>query len=156
MIALGISRPAKSFFYALVCSVGSVLGGAIGYLVGYLFFESVGSYLIELYGVQEAFNKVVAQYQENAFWVVAIAGFTPIPFFPFRFLVVMTGYPVWKYLLAVFLARTPRFYLLAFFGQMVPVPTGLLTALFVGMLAVVNIPALIKLLTSGRESKTPG
>jgi len=80
LIALAISVPAKSFRYALVCSVGSVLGGMFGYLIGLEFYDLVGRKIIEFYSLQEQYAAVKILYDQNAFLAIAIAGFTPIPY----------------------------------------------------------------------------
>lgn len=80
LIALALLLPRKAFGYALVCSVGSVLGGMFGYLIGLEFYEIVGRAIIEFYGVQQQYAEVQRLYMENAFAAIAIAGFTPIPY----------------------------------------------------------------------------
>jgi ribonucleoside-triphosphate reductase len=65
--------------------------------------------------------------------------------------VVITEYPRWKYLLAVFLSRAPRFYILAWIGDVFQPSRGILIAIFVGMLALVNIPAAVKIFGGKRE-----
>ena len=80
LIALAMSVPAKSFRYALVCSLGSVLGGMFGYLIGLEFYDLVGRKIIEFYSLQEQYAAVKILYDQNAFLAIAIAGFTPIPY----------------------------------------------------------------------------
>jgi hypothetical protein len=65
--------------------------------------------------------------------------------------VVLTEYPVWKYLVGVFLSRAPRFYLLALIGAYFEVPKLLLAAIFLAMLVGVNLPALSKVLASPED-----
>jgi len=85
LIALAVALPAKSFKYALICSIGSVLGGCFGYFIGYQFFEYIGSPIISFYNITDIFNAVSTQYQNNAFSAIAVAGFTPIPYKVFTF-----------------------------------------------------------------------
>ncbi|MCA1959377.1 MAG: hypothetical protein LDL33_01175, partial [Desulfomonile sp.] len=80
LIALAISIPAKSLSYALVCSVGSVLGGMGGYLIGYEFMEAIGNKIIAFYGFTDRWDMVGSLYNRYAAWAVGIAGFTPIPY----------------------------------------------------------------------------
>lgn len=80
LIALCISASKKSFKFALICSVASVLGGIFGYFIGFKFYELMGRRIIEFYGFQDYFNIVSKKYGENAFTAIAIAGFTPIPY----------------------------------------------------------------------------
>jgi ribonucleoside-triphosphate reductase len=67
----------------------------------------------------------------------------------------MTGYPVWKYLVGVFLSRAPRFYLLALLGAFFEVPKLLLGAIFLAMLVVVNLPSLARLLNGSGPGAHP-
>ena len=80
LMALAISAPRRAIFYALVCTAGSVTGGMAGDAIGHYAFDLVGQPIIEAYGIDEKFDLVGQQYQENAFAAIAIAGFTPIPY----------------------------------------------------------------------------
>lgn len=123
LVALGISLPARAFWYALVCSAGSVLGGCLGYLIGYGLFELVGRPIINFYGLWEEFNYVSARYNENAFLAVAIAGFTPIPYKLFTIAAGVCKINFITLVLASTLSRSSRFFaegaLIYFFGERV-------------------------------------
>src|SRR3972149_7082802 len=80
LIALAVALPAKSFRYAWICSAGSVLGGCFGYLIGYEFYEYVGRPIINFYNISDEFDTVRMYYQNNAFFWISVAGFTPIPY----------------------------------------------------------------------------
>ncbi|MFO7605532.1 MAG: VTT domain-containing protein, partial [Desulfurivibrionaceae bacterium] len=75
-----ISCPQKSFRYAGICAVGSVLGGMIGYGLGFWFMDIVGSRIIELYGLADKYELVQELYQKYDAWAVGVAGFTPLPY----------------------------------------------------------------------------
>jgi len=111
LMALAISAPRRALYYASVCTVGSVLGGAAGYLIGYQFFEAVGRDIISFYGVSEEFEYVGQQYGENAFAAIAIAGFTPIPYKVFTIAAGVFHIPFWTLVGASVLGRTGRFFL---------------------------------------------
>jgi membrane protein YqaA with SNARE-associated domain len=80
LIAMAVLAPIESFRYALVCSIGSILGGMLGYYIGYGLYEAVGSKIIAFYGLTSLYEKVRVMYEANAFSAIAIAGFTPIPY----------------------------------------------------------------------------
>lgn len=80
LMALAISIPARAFRFALVCSVGSVLGGAFGYLIGLEMIETVGKPILAFYGVTDKYEQIGRLYNEYDAWAVAVAGFTPIPY----------------------------------------------------------------------------
>jgi len=113
LIALAMVAPTKSFQYALVCSIGSVLGGMFGYLIGYEFFELVGRKIIELYGVEAHYEHVRVLYQENAFSAIAIAGFTPIPYKVFTIAAGAFEVSFATLVYASILGRSGRFFLVA-------------------------------------------
>lgn len=98
-------------------------------------------------------NKIVELFNKSPFIALWLAGFTPIPFYPFRFLVVLARYPIAKYILAVFLSRTPRFYILAFVGHAVKIPDYLLIILFIILIVSMNIPFVKKILKKNSNKK---
>ena len=120
LIALAISVPAKSFRYALVCSLGSVLGGMFGYLIGLEFYDLVGRKIIEFYSLQEQYAAVKILYDQNAFLAIAIAGFTPIPYKVFTIAAGAFQVSFATLVYASTVSRPARFYLVAalffFFG----------------------------------------
>jgi ribonucleoside-triphosphate reductase len=68
------------------------------------------------------------------FATIALSGLTPLPFFPFKALAFMTGYPLERYLAAVAARSVPRYALLAWLGVAVRLPSWLIVALFVLLL----------------------
>ncbi|MDO9515993.1 MAG: VTT domain-containing protein [Syntrophales bacterium] len=80
LIALAISIPARSFRYALICSAGSLLGGVIGYVIGYQFMDLIGLRIVDFYGFTQQYAAVGDLYNRYSAWAVGIAGFTPIPY----------------------------------------------------------------------------
>ncbi|WP_297029757.1 YqaA family protein [Thermogutta sp.] len=81
-IALSVARPKRSFYYALVSGVGSVLGGILGYAIGLLLWAAVGGFFMQYVPgfTQENIEYVGRLYEQNAFWAIVCAGFTPIPY----------------------------------------------------------------------------
>ena len=80
LIALAIGATSKSFRFATICTVGSVLGGMLGYCIGLAFFELIGIRILDFYGVMDKFEIVREMYLKYDVWFVGIAGFTPIPY----------------------------------------------------------------------------
>lgn len=111
LIALAISIPRRAFYYALICSVGSILGGMLGYLIGLQFMEVVGDKIIQLYGFGPQWNYVGSLYKQYAAWAVGIAGFTPIPYKVFTIAggAFHIDFPI--FVLASALSRSARFFL---------------------------------------------
>lgn len=80
--ALCLARPQRSIWYGLVCSVGSILGGAMGYLIGLTIWEQIQSFCYSyIPGLTvESEARFREAYDEQGFWIVFLAGFTPIPY----------------------------------------------------------------------------
>ena len=77
---LSAAHPKKWFTYAWVATTFSVLGAVAGYYLGFYLFDTFGNALIELYGYEEEFQKVVMLFEDNTFLVTFTAAFTPIPY----------------------------------------------------------------------------
>jgi membrane protein YqaA with SNARE-associated domain len=102
---------------------------------------------------KKAVQKTVQFFNKAPFLTLWVAGITPIPFYPLRFLVVLARYPLLKYILAVFLSRFPRFIILAYIGYKIQIPDYLLIALFVVLIAIANISILRSMRTRKRKGK---
>jgi membrane protein YqaA with SNARE-associated domain len=115
LIALCLGALKKSWRFALITSIASVLGGMIGYLIGYAAWEPVAPFFFKYVpGFTEAnFQKVMAHFQVSGFWYVFIAGFT---FIPYKIFTIASGvfklnFPL--FLLASSLSRSLRFFAVA-------------------------------------------
>lgn len=113
LIALAVALPAKSFRYAWICSIGSVLGGCFGYLIGYEFFEYVGKPIISFYNITDVFDTVRMYYQNNAFFWISVAGFTPIPYKVFTIAAGVCEVNIFILILASAISRSARFFMVA-------------------------------------------
>lgn len=113
LIALCISLPARSFRYAAVCAVGSVLGGMLGYGLGLGFMDTLGVRILDWYGLHDKYQTVQELYRRYDAWAVGAAGFTPLPY---KLFTITAG--AFKINFAVFvvmslLSRSARFFLIA-------------------------------------------
>lgn len=113
LIALAIALPRRAFFYAFICSVGSVLGGMFGYFIGLELYEVVGSRIIAFYGLEQQYLAVRSLYESNAFSAIAIAGFTPIPYKVFTIAAGAFQVSFETLVLASSVSRPARFFLVA-------------------------------------------
>ena len=105
--------PKKAFRFATYCTIASVSGALVGYLIGFYFYDAVGSRIIEFYGIKEQFDYVAVKYNENAFSAIAIAGFTPIPFKVFTIAAGVFQVNLGELFFASVLSRGARFFLLS-------------------------------------------
>ncbi len=121
LVPMCLEKRNRAFFLAGLCTVGSVLGGIAGYLIGDLFWATIGDPLIGFYGLQHEFEVFQAQFETYGFWIVFIFGIT---FFPYKVITIASGVvsmnPV-LFILASIASRGLRFYieagLLWKFGQ---------------------------------------
>lgn len=112
LFPLAASAPKKALRFSLICTVGSVLGALLGWVIGYTLYESVGKAILDFYHVTDKAEIVLEKYRENAFWAIVIAGFTPIPYKAFTILAGMgatVGIPM--LLGASVVGRGARFFL---------------------------------------------
>ncbi|MBW2192716.1 MAG: DedA family protein [Deltaproteobacteria bacterium] len=111
LIALAVSIPKKSFKYALICSIGSVLGGCFGYLIGWQFMAGIGEKIIGFYGLSQKVEYIRELYMTYDAWAIGIAGFTPIPYKVFTISAGAFNINFSIFVLASAVSRSARFFL---------------------------------------------
>src|SRR5262244_1069894 len=114
LIPLGLARPDRAFYYATVCTITSVAGGVLGYVIGAALYESVGQWLIQLYGYGAKVEAFREAYRQYGAWIILLKGLTPIPYKIVTITSGLAGYPIVPFILLSFVARGMRFYLVAF------------------------------------------
>tara|TARA_Y100000310_G_C20542386_1_gene743931 strand:- start:420 stop:1052 length:633 start_codon:yes stop_codon:yes gene_type:complete len=124
-IALSVSKPKKSFWYAFISGIFSVLGGILGYYIGYFLYESVGKLIITALGYEHFFQIVGNLYKENAFLAILGSAFTPIPFKVFTIGAGFWSIGLLPLIFGSLIGRFGRFFLVAtliyFFGAKVKI-----------------------------------
>lgn len=113
LIALGVAQPGRAYFYALVSTLSSVVGGMLGYLIGWLLWEGVNQLFFRYVPgfTPEVFARVQGYYDAYGFLAVMIAGFTPIPYKVFTIAsgVFAMNFPL--FVLASTISRGLRFFI---------------------------------------------
>lgn len=149
LIALAISIPAKSFRYALICSLGSVIGGLFGYFIGWQMMDIIGFPIIKFYGVTSQYEVIRRSYEEHNAMIVFIAAFTPIPY---KLITITAGafkLNIFTFTIASIVGRSLRFYIVAWlihrFGQrikeFIEKYFNVLSLIFIGLLILGFIAA---------------
>jgi membrane protein YqaA with SNARE-associated domain len=111
-IALSVSKPKRSFYYAGVSAVASVLGGILGWLIGAFLWHAVEGVVFAIPGFTvEAFAHVRELYLNNAFLALLTAAFTPIPFKVFTIASGVFEVPLATLVVASSIGRSGRFFL---------------------------------------------
>ena len=114
LIPMSLAQPRKAWLYALVCSITSVSGGVLGYAIGALLYDSLGGWIIQLYGYGDKVEAFRAAYAEYGAWIILLKGFTPIPYKLVTITSGFAGYNLFLFILLSAITRGARFYLLAF------------------------------------------
>lgn len=114
LIAIVAARPKRWVRAALLCTVGSILGATLGYGVGTGAMATLGQPIINFYGVQPQWNRVVEIYTgELGVWFLLIAAFSPIPFKVATIAAGATEMAFWPFLVISAIGRGSRFFLVA-------------------------------------------
>lgn len=146
-IPMSLARPDKAWFYAGLCTLTSVAGGVLGYFIGAYLYDSVGLWLIGLYGYGD---KVEAFREAYARWgslIILLKGVTPIPY---KIVTITSGFAGYDFVLFVifsFITRGARFFIAAFllnrFGVRVRAAIEKRLGLWVGIGAAVLVGGII-------------
>ena len=114
LIPMVLSRPDKAWSYATLCTLTSVAGGLLGYFIGAVLYDSVGHWLIQLYGYGDKVEGFREAYARYGGWIILLKGLTPIPY---KIVTIASGFAGYNLLAFVGLsvvARGMRFFLVAF------------------------------------------
>ncbi|MCA1361449.1 MULTISPECIES: YqaA family protein [Bradyrhizobium] len=113
LIPMSLARPQRAWFYAAICTVTSVLGGVVGYAIGALLFDSVGQWLIQVYGLADKVDAFRASYAEWGAVIILLKGLTPIPYKLVTITSGFAGYNILLFVLCSIVARGGRFFVVA-------------------------------------------
>jgi membrane protein YqaA with SNARE-associated domain len=114
LIPMSLARPDKAWFYATLCTLTSVAGGVLGYFIGAVLYDSVGLWLMKLYGLTNQVETFRQAYAQWGSWIILIKGVTPIPYKLVTIASGFAGYNIVMFVLLSFVARGMRFFLVAF------------------------------------------
>lgn len=113
LVPMILANREKAFQIALVCTICSVLGGLLGYAIGYYFFETIGEWVVRTYGLQSGLAAFRAGFDEYGTWIILIKGLTPIPY---KLVTIASGaahFDLFTFVWASILTRGARFFLVA-------------------------------------------
>jgi membrane protein YqaA with SNARE-associated domain len=149
LIPMVVARPRRWLLIAAVCTLASVAGGFLGYLIGFVVFDAIGRPVLEFYGAMARYDALEAGFARWGVWIILIKGLTPIPY---KLITIASGvarFDLLAFGLASLASRGARFFLLAallrWFGEPVRafierrlmlVTTGFAVALVGGFVAL--------------------
>ncbi len=113
LVPMALARPRMAWTYATICTVGSVLGGILGYAIGALLYDTLGQWLISLYHYADKMDALRAAYAQWGWLVILVKGLTPIPY---KLVTIMSGLLGYNFALFVLLSavtRGARFFIVA-------------------------------------------
>lgn len=113
LVPMAVARPDRVWLYATITTVASVIGGLVGYAIGALLFDSLGEWLIRLYGLQNSAATFQDSYARYGHWVILLKGLTPIPYKLVTITSGFAGYNIWLFILCSIVARGGRFFIVA-------------------------------------------
>jgi membrane protein YqaA with SNARE-associated domain len=108
-----LTRPEKAWRYALICTVASVLGGMLGYVIGF-YLDGFATWLLALIGHAEGPAVFQAWFEKWGLWVILIKGLTPIPY---KLVTIASGLAHFSFLtfvIASIVTRGARFFMVAY------------------------------------------
>lgn len=115
MIPVQLVKRHRAMIIGFLVTVTSVLGGALGYYLGYFFYDTIGAKVITLYGYQDSFLEFTNSItKEMEFWFVFFYAFTP---FPYKLLTIGSGFVqfnFWIFIVGSFISRAIRFLTISF------------------------------------------
>ena len=113
LIPMVLADRTRAFTIAAVCTACSVLGGLLGYAIGYYFFETLGEWVVKTYGLQSGLATFRAGFEHYGIWIILIKGLTPIPY---KLVTIASGaahFDLFTFVWASIVTRGIRFFLVA-------------------------------------------
>lgn len=142
LIPMVVAERAKAWYFATITTVGSVLGGVAGYLIGYFLFDQIGKPILEFYGKADALTEFATWFHEWGPVIVVIGGLTPFPYKVVTITAGVVAMPFIPFFLWSIIGRAPRFFMVAgllyYFGppirEFIERRLTLVTTVFVALL----------------------
>ena len=149
LVPMALARPHRAWRYAAICTAGSVLGGMLGYLIGYALFDQVARPLLQFYHYEDAYAAFQARFAEYGLYIILIKGLTPIPY---KIITIASGaarFDLLTFVAASVVTRGARFLLIAlllrYFGEGVRHFIEKRLALVLGATAVLAVGGIVAL-----------
>jgi len=112
LIPMVLARPEKAWRTAAICSIASVVGGFLGYAIGY-FLQPLGHLILTLFGHPRGFEEFQCFFNKYGAYVILIKGLTPIPYKLVTIAAGLAKFNIWLFFVCSALTRTARFFVVA-------------------------------------------
>jgi membrane protein YqaA with SNARE-associated domain len=114
LVPLVLADRQRAWRFATVATVCSVLGGLLGYGIGFYFSETIGRWIIHLYGSPTAYASLQAAFAKYGVWIILIKGLTPIPYKLVTITAGIAKFDLFTFVWSSIVTRGVRFFLLTF------------------------------------------
>jgi membrane protein YqaA with SNARE-associated domain len=143
LLPMSLARPKRAWVFAALCTIASVAGGVLGYAIGALLYDSIGQWLIHLYGLSDKVDAFRASYAAWGAVIIIGKGLTPIPYKLVTITSGFAGYNIWLFILCSVIARGGRFFAVAIllnrYGDAIRVEIEKRLGLWVAVMTVVLV-----------------
>ncbi|WFE68532.1 DedA family protein [Thiomicrospira sp. R3] len=112
LMPMSLARPEKAMYFAWLTTIFSTLGGVLGYFIGMLLLDAVWPLIVSA-GYDDRYYQIVEFFELYGVWIVFVAGFSPLPYKMFTISAGATGMALLPFIIASFVGRGARFFLVA-------------------------------------------
>jgi membrane protein YqaA with SNARE-associated domain len=113
LIPLCLASPKKAMRYAFFTLVASVMGGMMGYAIGYYFWQEIGQHILNIYGYGDGLDSIKSAFNQYGWLIVLGGGITPIPYKVITIASGIVAFSLWPFIMASIIGRGVRFFALA-------------------------------------------
>ena len=113
LIPMMLARPRDAWRLAAICMIASVVGGLLGYAIGYWGFDLVGRPILDFYHAMDRYDALKAGFDRWGVWIIILKGMTPVPY---KLVTIASGvahFDLVAFIGASIVSRSLRFFLLA-------------------------------------------
>ena len=110
LVPMALARPKRAWLYAAVCTIASVLGGILGYAIGALLYDTIGQWLIQVYGLGDKVEAFRQGYQNWGAIIILVKGISPIPYKLVTITSGLAGYNMTLFVVFSLISRGGRFF----------------------------------------------
>ncbi|MBK5264376.1 MAG: DedA family protein [Alphaproteobacteria bacterium] len=140
-----LAQPDKALRFGFICTIASVMGGLLGYAIGYLLYDTVGQAMLTAMGLAADFPKAACYLREYGAEIILVKGATPIPFKLITITAGFIGLSLFTFIWASTLSRAFQFMLVGFLFWKFGAPIKIFIEKYLGLLTI----GLIVLVISG-------
>ena len=131
-----LAEPKRAIRFAAIATIASVLGGLLGYAIGHLLFDTVGTQLLALLGLTESFPKAACYLREYGAEIIMIKGATPIPFKLLTITAGFIGMPLLTFIGASIVSRSISFLIVGVLFRLFGTPIKAFIDKYLGLVTI--------------------